>query len=54
MVFDETKFGKNKAFQSAHIKCVDLIITTQDLDSSIVEDIKKTGVNVIRIKQDNL
>ena len=45
---------KNKAFQTAHIKCVDLIITTPDLDESIVEDIKKTGVNIIKIKQENL
>ena len=50
MVFDESKFGKNKAFQSAHIQSVNLIITTPELDDSIVDDIKKLGVNVIKAK----
>ena len=48
MVFDETKFGKNKAFQSAHINNLNLIITTPELSQTIVEDIKKLGVNVIK------
>ena len=48
MVFDETKFGKNKAFQSAHINNLNLIITTPELSQTIVEDIQKLGVNVIK------
>ena len=50
MVFDETKFGKNKAFQSAHFQSINLIITTPELDDTIVEDIEKLGVNIIKAK----
>ena len=53
MVFDETKFGKNKAFQSAHINNTNLIITTSELDETIIEDIKKMGVNVIKASSDS-
>lgn len=53
MVFDESKFGKNKAFQSAHLRSVNLIITTPELDNSIVEDIEKLGINVIKSRSES-
>ena len=46
-VFDKSKFGQNKTFKTCDISNVDTIIVPSDLDKSIVEDIKKKGVNVI-------
>ena len=48
VVFDESKFGVNKAFQTCKIENVDIVIIPNDVKQDIVDTLESTGVKVVK------